>query len=161
MSINKLSHLKEWEKIYLEVTRTLSHNDDSSNCISFQSKNMYRILANDNDTFYTLEELKTLANDGMPKQGELEFWDEVEVSLDWEKWYSRDDTTYQFTFISKVKDKYIVSKANNIIDKFEKELYTDWIRFYRYCRKHTKLTELTLAEVEEKLGIEKGSLIIK
>lgn len=161
MSTNRLSHLKDWEKIYLEVTRTLSHNDDSSSHISFQSESMYRILANDNDTFYTLEELKTLANDGMPKQGELEFWDEVEISLDWEKWYSRDDTTYQFTFISKVKDKYIVSKANNIIDKFEKELYTDWIRFYRYCRKHTKLTELTLAEVEEKLGMEKWSLIIK
>ena len=97
----------------------------------------------------------------MPKQGELEFWDEVEVSLDWEKWYSRDDTTYQFTFMSKVKDKYIVSKANNVMDKFERELYVDWIRFYKYCRKRTKKTELTLAEVEEKLGIEKGSLIIK
>ena len=160
MSINKLSHLKEWEKIYLEVEKvTTKYDDERSMC--FESNSSNSIWVNDDDIFYFPDELKQLANDGMPKQGELEFWDEVEISLDWEKWYSRDDTTYQFTFISKVKDKYLVSKANNIIDKFEKELYTDWIRFYKYCRKHTKKTELTLAEAEEKLGIEKGSLIIK
>ena len=157
MSTKRLEHLKEWEKIYLEVTRTGS--DDP--WLSFDFWWKFSTYITDNDTFYTLDDLKKLANDGMPKQGELEFWDEVEVSLDWEKWYSRDDTTYQFTFISKVKDKYIISKANNIIDKFEKELYVDWIRFYKYCRKHTKKTELTLAEVEEKLGLEKNSLIIK
>ena len=160
MSTNKLSHLKEWEKIYLEVTRREHHNDDE-NWLCFSSHFEYSTWVCDYDTFYTLEELKKLANDGMPKQGELEFWDEVEVSLDWEKWYSRDDTTYQFTFMSKVKDKYIVSKANNVIDKFERELYVDWIRFYKYCRKRTKKTELTLAEVESKLGLEKGSLTIK
>lgn len=160
MSTNKLSHLKEWDKIYLEVTRELSTSDDDS-WLMFRATSSYSTFVDDNDTFYTLEELKQLANDGMPKQGELEFWDEVEVSLDWEKWYSRDDTTYQFTFMSKVKDKYIVSKANNVMDKFERELYVDWIRFYKYCRKRTKLTELTLAEVESRLGLEKDSLIIK
>jgi len=159
MSTNRLSHLKEWDKIYLEVTRDYGICDDKDS-VRFKSNSDSSYL-DDNDTFYTLEELKQLANDGMPKQGELEFWDEVEISLDWEKWYSRDDTTYQFTFMAKVKDKYIVSKANNVMDKFERELYVDWIRFYKYCRKRTKKTELTLAEVEEKLGIEKGSLIIK
>ena len=160
MSINKLSHLTEWEKIYLEVTRK-KHNNDDASLLWFVDASWYKYWVCDDDNFFTLDDLKQLANDGMPKQGELEFWDEVEVSLDWEKWYSRDDTTYQFTFMSKVKDKYIVSKANNVMDKFERELYVDWIRFYKYCRKRTKLTELTLAEVEEKLGIEKGSLIIK
>lgn len=160
MSTKRLSHLKEWEKIYLEVTREISTSDDNMG-LMFCWTSSYTTFVNDDDTFYTLEELKALANDGMPKQGELEFWDEVEISLDWEKWYSRDDTTYQFTFISKVKDKYIISKANNIIDKFEKELYVDWIRFYKYCRKHTKKTELTLAEVEERLGLDAWSLIIK
>jgi len=160
MSTNKLSHLKKWEKIYLEVTRVFATGDDT-NSMCFETNCINSVWVNDDDIFYFPDDLKQLANDGMPKQGELEFWDEVEVSLDWEKWYSRDDTTYQFTFISKVKDKYIISKANNIIDKFEKELYVDWIRFYKYCRKHTKKTELTLAEVEEKLGLEKGSLIIK
>ena len=159
MSTNRLSHLKEWEKMYLEVTRRLSVGDDGGS-IKFQA-NDCNVYLSDDDTFYTLEELKQLANDGMPKQGELEFWDEVEISLDWEKWYSRDDTTYQFTFMSKVKDKYIVSKANNVIDKFERELYVDWIRFYKYCRKRTKKTELTLAEVEERLGLDAWSLIIK
>ena len=159
MSINKLSHLRTWDKIYLEVTRKIKKYYDDDASLFFESKED-EVCVSDEDTFYTLEELKKLANDGMPKQGELEFWDEVEVSLDWEKWYSRDDTTYQFTFMSKVKDKYIVSKANNVMDKFERELYVDWIRFYKYCRKRTKLTELTLAEVEEKLGIEEWTLKI-
>ena len=144
----------------MEVTRKINKYYDDDDSLFFESKED-DVCVSDDDTFYTLEELKQLANDGMPKQGELEFWDEVEVSLDWEKWYSRDDTTYQFTFMPKVKDKYIVSKANNVIDKFERELYVDWIRFYKYCRKRTKKTELTLTEVEEQLGIEKGSLIIK
>ena len=160
MSINKLSHLKDWEKIYLEAEKvTTKYDDENSMC--FESNCANSIWVNDDDIFYFPDDLKKLANDGMPKQGELEFWDEVEVSLDWEKWYSRDDTTYQFTFMSKVKDKYIVSKANNVMDKFERELYVDWIRFYKYCRKRTKLTELTLAEVESRLGLEKDSLIIK
>ena len=159
MSTKRLEHLKEWDKIYLEVTRKFSQDDDEESLL-FKRMNIYTFV-DDSETFYTLSDLKKLANDGMPKQGELEFWDEVEVSLDWEKWYSRDDTTYQFTFMSKVKDKYIISKANNVIDKFERELYVDWIRFYKYCRKRTKKTELTLAEVEEKLGMEKWSLIIK
>mgnify|MGYP007013245802 CR=1 len=160
MSINKLSHLKEWEKIYLEVEKvTTEWDDEKSMC--FESNPSNSIWVNDDDTFYFPDELKQLANDGMPKQGELEFWDEVEISLDWEKWYSRDDTTYQFTFMSKVKDKYIVSKANNVMDKFERELYVDWIRFYKYCRKRTQKTELTLAEVEERLWLDAWSLIIK
>ena len=160
MSINKLSHLKEWEKIYLELERKKCRWDDADG-LNFYSKTTGEMWMDDDDTFYTLDELKQLANDGMPKQGELEFWDEVEISLDWEKWYSRDDTTYQFTFMSKVKDKYIVSKANNVMDKFERELYVDWIRFYKYCRKRTQKTELTLAEVESRLGLDKDSLIIK
>ena len=159
MSINKLSHLKEWEKIYLEVEKVTTRWDDEKS-MCFESNSSNSIWVNDDDIFYTIEDLKKLANDGMPKQGELEFWDEVEISLDWEKWYSRDDTTYQFTFISKVKDKYIISKANNVIDKFEKELYTDWIRFYKYCRKHTKKIQKTLAELEKELGYEEGTLEI-
>ena len=151
--------MKDWDKIYLEVTRKINKYYDDDDSLFFESKED-DVCVSDDDTFYTPDELKQLANDGMPKQGELEFWDEVEISLDWEKWYSRDDTTYQFTFMSKVKDKYIVSKANNVIDKFERELYVDWIRFYKYCRKRTKKTELTLAEVEEKLGIEEWTLKI-
>lgn len=159
MSINKISHLKQWEKIYLEATKRDKYPDeDGVEAFECCWTNVY--VCN-SDKFYTLDELKQLANDGMPKQGELEFWDEVEVSLDWEKWYSRDDTTYQFTFMSKVKDKYIVSKANNVIDKFERELYVDWIRFYKYCRKRTKKTELTLAEVESRLWLDAWSLLIK
>lgn len=56
--------------MYLEVTREKSIRDDD-NSLCFGSNCNYSIWANDNDTFYTLEELKQLANDGMPKQGEM------------------------------------------------------------------------------------------
>ena len=53
----------------MEVTREPStYDDDTSLCFGSNSSNS--IWVNDNDTFYTLEELKTLANDGMPKQGD-------------------------------------------------------------------------------------------
>jgi hypothetical protein len=58
----------------LEVTREKSIDDDD-NSLCFSSNCNYSIWANDNDTFYTIEELKQLANDGMPKQG-----DEIEVA---------------------------------------------------------------------------------
>ena len=54
----------------MEVTREKSIRDDD-NSLCFGSNCNYSIWANDNDTFYTLEELKQLANDGMPKQGEM------------------------------------------------------------------------------------------
>ena len=69
MSINKLSHLKDWEKIYLEVTRELSTSDDDSG-LMFRATSSYSTFVDDNDTFYTLDDLKKLANDGMPKQGD-------------------------------------------------------------------------------------------
>ena len=69
MSTNKLSHLKEWEKIYLEVTREKSIRDDD-NSLCFGSNCNYSIWANDNDTFYTLDDLKKLANDGMTRIGQ-------------------------------------------------------------------------------------------
>ena len=141
MSTNKLSHLKDWEKIYLEVTRTLSHNDDSSSHISFQSESMYRILANDNDTFYTLDELKQLANDGMPKQGEMieaRYKTEWGVLFDW--------------FLV----KYICMYEWGV-------LIDTWMRILKYdeWRPLPKKTELTLAEIEERLGLDAWSLIIK
>jgi hypothetical protein len=54
----------------LEVTRASFYNDDKKNYISFESPNMYRVSVNDKDTFYFPDDLKKLANDGMPKQGE-------------------------------------------------------------------------------------------
>ena len=110
----------------------------------------------DDDTFYTLEELKKLANDGMPKQGELKFWDRVSVSFDWNDWYG-----IWFRFVWIVEWKYLVCSWEAWIDMFNKWCYIEFIRPYDYCQKVIQKTELTLAEVEEKLGIEKGSLIIK
>jgi len=135
MSTNKLSHLTEWEKIYLEVTRRLSVGDDGGS-IKFQA-NDCNVYLSDNDTFYTLEELKQLANDGMPKQGEM-----IEVADGWYHWCTN------YTFICMYGKKVLAIK------NWEFETWDKW-RFPK------QKTEFTLAEVEEKLGIEKGSLIIK
>lgn len=137
MSTNKLSHLKEWDKIYLEVTRRLSVGDDGGS-IKFQA-NDCNVYLSDNDTFYTLEELKQLANDGMPKQGEMieaRYKTECGVLYDW--------------FLVK------------FVCSYEWKLLVDtWMRILKYDEWRYKKTELTLAEVEEKLGIEKWSLLIK
>ena len=137
MSTNRLSHLKEWEKIYLEVTRDYGICDDKDS-VRFKSNSDSSYL-DDNDTFYTLEELKQLANDGMPKQGEM-----IEIlHSDWV--YS----TTLHEFVAFYKWCVVVVSPQYWITRY------DWWRFPR------KKTEFTLAEVEEKLWLEKGSLIIK
>ena len=136
MSINKLSHLKDWEKIYLEVTRELSTSDDDSG-LMFRATSSYSTFVDDNDTFYTLDDLKKLANDGMPKQG-----DEIEVADGWYHWCTN------YTFICMYGKKVLAIK------NWEFETWDKW----RYPEKKT---ELTLAEVEERLGLDAWSLIIK
>jgi len=137
MSTNKLSHLKEWDKIYLEVTRRLSVGDDGGS-IKFQA-NDCNVYLSDNDTFYTLEELKQLANDGMPKQGEM-----IEIlHSDWV--YS----TTLHEFVAFYKWCVVVVSPQYWITRY------DWWRFPK------QKTELTLAEVEERLGLDAWSLIIK
>ena len=138
MSINKLSHLKEWEKIYLEVTREKSIRDDD-NSLCFGSNCNYSIWANDNDTFYTLDDLKKLANDGMPKQGEM-----IEAR------YETECGVLSNWFLVK------------FVCSYEWKLLVDtWMRIIKYDEWRYKKTELTLAEVESKLGLDAGSLIIK
>ena len=136
MSINKLSHLKDWEKIYLEVTRKINKYYDDDDSLFFESKED-DVCVSDDDTFYTLEELKQLANDGMPKQG-----DEIEVADGWYHWCTN------YTFICMYGKKVLAIK------NWEFETWDKW----RYPEKKT---ELTLAEVEERLGLDAWSLIIK
>ena len=136
MSTNRLSHLKEWEKIYLEVTRRLSVGDDGGS-IKFQA-NDCNVYLSDDDTFYTLEELKQLANDGMPKQGEM-----IEVRwtgvLGWSRY------------------KLIAFYEWKVITEYWIDNPVSWDEW----RPLPKKTELTLAEVEERLGLDAWSLIIK
>ena len=138
MSINKLSHLKDWEKIYLEVTREMNRDDDEGS-LYFDHPCCWSIWVNDDDIFYFPDELKQLANDGMPKQGEM-----IEVrDKESSGWYTK-------RFISFYYGKVVVGENKG-----------DWAMMWDEWRPLLKKTELTLAEVEEKLGIEKGSLIIK
>ena len=128
--------MKDWEKIYLEVTRELSTSDDDSG-LMFRATSSYSTFVDDNDTFYTLDDLKKLANDGMPKQG-----DEIEVADGWYHWCTN------YTFICMYGKKVLAIK------NWEFETWDKW----RYPEKKT---ELTLAEVEERLGLDAWSLIIK
>ena len=138
MSTNKLSHLKDWEKIYLEVTREKSIRDDD-NSLCFGSNCNYSIWANDNDTFYTLDDLKKLANDGMPKQGEM-----IEAR------YETECGVLSNWFLVK------------FVCSYEWKLLVDtWMRIIKYDEWRYKKTELTLAEVESRLGLDTWSLIIK
>ena len=140
MSTNKLSHLTEWEKIYLEVEKvTTEYDDEHSMC--FESNCANSIWVNDEDTFYFPDELKKLANDGMPKQGEMieaRYKTEWGVLFDW--------------FLV----KYICMYEWGV-------LIDTWMRILKYdeWRPLPKKTELTLAEVEERLWLDAWSLIIK
>lgn len=130
--------MKEWEKIYLEATREINRDDDED-WLYFDNPCTASIWVNDDDTFYTFEELKQLANDGMPKQGEM-----VEAR------YKTECGVLSNWFLVK------------FVCSYEWKLLVDtWMRIIKYDEWRYKKTELTLAEVEEKLGIEKGSLIIK
>ena len=137
MSTNKLSHLKEWEKIYLEVTRDISTSDDSIG-LMFCWISGYTTFVNDDDTFYTLDDLKQLANDNVPKQGET-----VQVK------FPGSDDWNDAIFVSMFKWKAVVA------------LNAGWFIHTFIFRSKPQKTELTLAEVEKRLGLEKGSLIIK
>ena len=125
--------MKEWEKIYLEVTRDYGICDDKDS-VRFKSNSDSSYL-DDDETFYTLDDLKKLANDGMPKQG-----DEIEVADGWYHWCTN------YTFICMYGKKVLAIK------NWEFETWDKW----RYPK-----TELTLAEIEERLGLDTWSLIIK
>ena len=138
MSTNKLSHLKEWEKIYLEVEKvTTEYDDEHSMC--FESNCANSIWVNDEDTFYFPDDIKQLANDGMPKQGEMI---EARYKTEWgvlSNWFL-------FKFVCMHEWKVLVD---------------NWMKILKYDEWRYKKTELTLAEVEERLWLDAWSLIIK
>ena len=138
MSTKRLSHLKEWEKIYIPLERIL-HLRDDTDWLCFHDVSWCISWMDDEDTFYTLDDLKQLANDGMPKQGE-----KILVS-------DFIDTEFkEFTFIWFSYWKAVT------------EYYHPYdIKKWSYYKLKPKKTELTLAEVEERLGLDAGSLIIK
>lgn len=43
---------------------------DDTNSMCFETNRINSVWVNDEDTFYTLDDLKQLTNDGMPKQGD-------------------------------------------------------------------------------------------
>ena len=140
MSTNKLSHLTEWDKIYLEVTRK-KHNNDDASLLWFVDASWYKYWVCDNDIFYFPDDLKQLANDGMPKQGEMI---EARYKTEWGEF----SNWYLFKFVCMHEWKVLVDNWMKILK------YDEW-------RYRPQKTELTLAEVEERLGLDTWSLIIK
>lgn len=138
MSTNKLSHLKEWEKIYTPLERIL-HLRDDTDWLCFHDVNWCIYWVTDDYTFYTLDDLKQLANDGMPKQGEM-----IEAR------YKTECGVLSNWFLVK------------FVCSYEWRLLVDtWMKILKYDEWRYKKTELTLAEVEERLGLDAWSLIIK
>ena len=135
MSTNKLSHLTEWEKIYLEVEKVTTQYDDE-NSMCFESNCANSIWVNDDDIFYFPDELKQLANDGMPKQG-----DEVYIKS------VGSDIWRKAKFIAFYDWKIVVDVG--------------WLLWTTIWKLQPQKTELTLAEIEKKLGIDAWSLLIK
>jgi len=137
MSTKRLEHLKEWDKIYLEVEKvTTKYDDEKSICFESNCKNS--IWVSDDDTFYTLADLKQLANDGIPKQGEM-----IEAKCEFWEWRKTKFICFLNTWDVLCRDPY------------EYDVYDEW-RFLPKVK-----TELTLAEVESRLGLDAWSLIIK
>ena len=132
--------MKEWDKIYLEVTREYRSGDDEGS-LYFDHPCCWSIWVSDNEKFYFPDELKQLANDGMPKQGEMI---EVRDKTEWgvlSNWYL-------FKFVCMHEWKVLVDNWMKILK------YDEW-------RYKPQKTELTLAEVESRLGLDAWSLIIK
>ena len=136
MSIKRLEHLKEWEIIYIPYKR-IKNKLDADDGLYFRDPHDHPHWITDWSQFYTPDELKQLANDGMPKQGEI-------IKVRGYEWYWD-----KRIFVSFYKWKVIAATEFDSVSTWD-----EW-------RSLQKKTELTLAEVEEKLWLEKGSLIIK
>lgn len=141
MSTNKLSHLKQWDKIYLEVTKQYPLEEGDfyyGKEERFDTKGSY-INVSDEDTFYFPDELKKLANDGMPKQGEI-------YIVNNKAWCGTHEPV-RAVFVCNYKWRNIFTRN-----------WFDFEVFYKFELPKQK-TELTLEQVEEKLGMEKWSLL--
>jgi len=125
--------------VYIPAVR-VKYDNDNKDSVAFRNSRGYIQFMND-DQFLTEEELKAKFNEWssekLPKQGEM-----IEVADGWYHWCTN------YTFICMYGKKVLAIK------NWEFETWDKW-RFTK------QKTEFTLAEVEEKLGIEKGSLIIK
>ena len=89
MSTKRLEHFKDWDKIYLEVGKvTTKYDDGYSMC--FETNCINNVWVNDDDIFFFPDDLKQLANDGMPKQGDI-----IQVRDCSDKWWI-DDTFVAF-----------------------------------------------------------------
>ena len=136
--IEKIKNIPDGKELWLKVKRTKSwYDNDKSIRFTALGKAWDYIYLNDYNLIFTEEELKALANDGMPKQGDL-----IHVR-DYEWYWDKR------IFVSFYKWKVV---AVNEFDSVN--IWDEW-------RFPPKKTELTLAEVEEKLGLDAWSLIIK
>lgn len=137
MSTKRLSHLKEWEKIYIPLERIL-HLRDDTDWLCFHDVNWCISWMDDEDTFYTLDDLKQLANDGMPNDNIPKQGDEIEVRT-----YSTE------------KEWEIKTVSHTALITTDGKPYA--LGQWRYP---PKKIQKTLAELEKELGYEEGTLEI-
>ena len=152
MSTKRLEHLKEWDKIYLEVEKVTTKYDDEKSLVFKRAKMWF-------------DDLKQLANDGMPKQ-EVEWtlleekllhslWLHKKLPIQWERVEIR--AVHQWTTSTWDEAMFVCFFLNKPLVKFDDDtfdVFDEW-------RFPPQKTELTLAEVEKRLGLDAWSLIIK
>ena len=137
--INKIKDIPDGTGVWVKMYRK-KYQYDSKRCIRFVVGHGWQPLyLNDENEILTEEQMRERfsGNDGLPKQGDI-----IHVR-DYEWYWDKR------IFVSFYKWKVVTDDEFNSVN-----IWDEW-------RPSQKKTELTLAEVEEKLGLEKGSLIIK
>lgn len=133
-TMTKWLSLEEGTTVYIPAVREKWKQDNEHSVFFRYANTFYRM----DDQFLTEEELKAKFNEWLPKQGEM-----IEVRwtgvLGWSRY------------------KLIAFYEWKVITEYWIDNPVSWDEW----RPLPKKTELTLAEVEEKLWLEKGSLIIK
>lgn len=142
MSIEKIKHLKDGDVIYVPMVRKKSDWDNESR-LRFDSNNGddYYLYLKDKDVLTEQELREKLGSD------EIKFGEMVEVP-DWE------DSLV--VYLGRKWDKYYTLWYWDGLDENDIGLM-QWDSVKKIPRK----TTLTLSEIEEKLGMASGGLIIK
>jgi hypothetical protein len=124
--------IPEGTTVYIPAVR-VKYDNDNNDTVAFMNSRGYVQFMKD-EHFLTEEELKAKFNEWLPKQGDIIEWSN-------ERWVW-------------VKERFITYYKGKFITVDDNGYYRGW----NDCR--IPKTELTLEQVEEKLGMEKGSLNI-
>ena len=142
--------LKEWEIIYIPYKR-IKNKLDADDGLYFRDPHDHPHWITDWSQFYTFDELKDHIYEEYEKENTKypKIWEEIEVWL-YEKWEK-----------IRVSSTYVVVKALRKDSTNECRSTITYALHKWFWRFPPEKTELTVAEVEVKLWLESGTLVIK